>query len=113
MTLLPMPDTHCWDDDTESDVWSYSHQMMLDYGDRRAMTHKAERDALARTKLSDQAAYVELRAERDVLRDAAQAGLDALENGRRVRYGEGGTKYQLPLEDAAITQLQAALEGKS
>jgi hypothetical protein len=36
--------------------------------------------------------------------------LEALENGKRVRAGEGGTKYQPPLEDSAITALRAALE---
>jgi hypothetical protein len=25
---LPDPDTHCWDDDTNSDVWSYSPGLM-------------------------------------------------------------------------------------
>jgi len=44
------------------------------------------------------------------LRDAARQALEALENGRRVRACEGGTKYQPPLEEAAITALRAALE---
>jgi hypothetical protein len=35
--------------------------------------------------------------------------LEALENGKRVRAGEGGTKYQPPLEDSAIAALRAAL----
>ena len=43
------------------------------------------------------------------LRQAAQQALEALENGKRVRAGEGGTKYQPPLEDSAITALRAAL----
>jgi hypothetical protein len=43
------------------------------------------------------------------LRTAAQQALEALENGKRVRAGEGGTKYQPPLEDSAITALRAAL----
>mgnify|MGYP006344779371 CR=1 FL=1 len=25
---LPDPDTHCWDDDTQSDVWSYSKELV-------------------------------------------------------------------------------------
>lgn len=25
---LPEPDTHCWDDDTSKDVWSYSAELM-------------------------------------------------------------------------------------
>ena len=25
---LPDPDTHCWDDDTNNDVWSYSQGLM-------------------------------------------------------------------------------------
>jgi len=44
------------------------------------------------------------------LRTAAQQALEALENGKRVRAGEGGTKYQPPLEDSAIAALRAALE---
>jgi hypothetical protein len=43
------------------------------------------------------------------LEKAAQQALEALENGKRVRAGEGGTKYQPPLEDSAITALRAAL----
>jgi hypothetical protein len=43
------------------------------------------------------------------LRTAAQQALEALENGKRVRACEGGTKYQPPLEDSAITALRAAL----
>lgn len=38
-----------------------------------------------------------------------QQALDALENGKRVRYFEGGTKYQPDLEDAAIIALRSAL----
>ena len=29
---LPTPDTHCWDDDTEKDVWSHSPEQMIVYG---------------------------------------------------------------------------------
>jgi hypothetical protein len=43
------------------------------------------------------------------LRTAAQQALEALENGRRVRACEGGTKYQPPLEEAAIAALRSAL----
>lgn len=28
---LPEPDTHCWDDDTKKDVWSYSAEQMHAY----------------------------------------------------------------------------------
>ena len=42
-------------------------------------------------------------------RELLQQALDALENGKKVRAGEGGTKYQLELEDAAIEALEAAL----
>jgi hypothetical protein len=38
-----------------------------------------------------------------------QLALDALINGKRVRAYEGGTKYQPPLEDAAIEALKAEL----
>ena len=27
-TKLPEPDTHCWDDDTQSDCWSYSPELV-------------------------------------------------------------------------------------
>lgn len=43
------------------------------------------------------------------LRAAAQQALEALENGKRVRDGEGGTKYQPPLEDSAIAALRDVL----
>lgn len=43
------------------------------------------------------------------LRTAAQQALEALENGKRVRAYEGGTKFQIPLEGNAITALRAAL----
>ena len=43
------------------------------------------------------------------LREAAQQALEALENGKRVRAYEGGTKYQPDLEDATIAALRAAL----
>ena len=42
-------------------------------------------------------------------REIMQQALDALVNGKRVRFGEGGTKYQPDLEDAAIEALEAAL----
>ena len=45
----------------------------------------------------------------DKLREAARLALDALINGRKVRNGEGGTEYQPPLEDAAITALKEVL----
>jgi hypothetical protein len=31
MTKLPEPDTHCFDDDTGLDVWSYSKEQMLQF----------------------------------------------------------------------------------
>lgn len=43
-------------------------------------------------------------------REAIKIALEALENGKRVRAGEGGTKYQPDLEDAAITALRQAIE---
>ena len=41
--------------------------------------------------------------------EALKLALEALENGKRVRDGEGGTKYQPWLEDAAITAIKEAL----
>jgi hypothetical protein len=38
---LPEPDTHCWDDDTGKDVWSYSADQMRAYA-------LAERERCAR-----------------------------------------------------------------
>ena len=43
------------------------------------------------------------------LHEAAMMALEALENGKRVRACEGGTKFQIPLEDNAMTALRAAL----
>ena len=42
-------------------------------------------------------------------REAIRMALEALINGKQVRSGEGGTKYQPELEDAAIEALEAAL----
>jgi hypothetical protein len=42
--------------------------------------------------------------------DAMKQALEALENGKRVRANEGGTKYQPDLEDAAIATLRQAIE---
>ena len=43
------------------------------------------------------------------LETAARQALEALENGKRVRECEGGTKYQPTLEDAAIAAIRSAL----
>jgi hypothetical protein len=43
------------------------------------------------------------------LEKAARLALDALKNAQKVRAGEGGTKHQTPLENAAITVLEDAL----
>ena len=42
--------------------------------------------------------------------EAMKQALEALDNGKRVRACEGGTKYQPDLEDAAITVLRQAIE---
>jgi hypothetical protein len=42
-------------------------------------------------------------------REIMQMALDALINGKRVRYGYGGTKLQEPLENSAIKALEAEL----
>ena len=40
---------------------------------------------------------------------ALKLALEALENGKRVRNAEGGTKYQPDLEDKAIIVIKQAL----
>lgn len=42
-------------------------------------------------------------------RELLQQALDALKNGKQVRAGEGGTKYQPDLEDTVIAALETAL----
>jgi hypothetical protein len=42
--------------------------------------------------------------------DAMKQALEALENGKRVRACEGGTKYQPELEDVAIVSLRQAIK---
>ena len=42
-------------------------------------------------------------------RSVVEQALEALENGKRVRAYEGGTKCQISLEGSAITALRAAL----
>jgi hypothetical protein len=46
---------------------------------------------------------------RDTIEEALKLALEALENGKRVRNAEGGTKYQPDLEDKAITAIKQAL----
>lgn len=64
----------------------------------------AERDALARTKLSDQAAYVALRAERDALRvDAERTKLTKIEReclliGKEIQRAAGELPYGYEIE---------------
>ena len=41
--------------------------------------------------------------------EALTMALEALENGKKVRAFEGGTKFQAPLEDAAIDAIKQAL----
>jgi hypothetical protein len=41
--------------------------------------------------------------------EALKLALEALENGKRVRNAEGGTKYQPDLEDKTITAIKQAL----
>ena len=43
-------------------------------------------------------------------REVLEQALDALTNGKKVRNGDGGTKYQPQLEDVAMYELLAALE---
>jgi hypothetical protein len=43
-------------------------------------------------------------------KEIMQQALDTLENGKRVRACEGGTKYQPDLENVAITALRSRLE---
>lgn len=42
---MPEPDTHCWDDDTQRDVWGYSEDQMRTYAlAHHELAHMAERD---------------------------------------------------------------------
>ena len=43
---LPDPDTHCWDDDTQSDVWSYSKELVEHMLAERDAALKQALDAL-------------------------------------------------------------------
>ena len=43
-------------------------------------------------------------------REVVEQALEALTNGKKVRNGDGGTKYQPQLEDVAMYELRAALE---
>ena len=45
-------------------------------------------------------------------REVLQMALEALENGKKVRAFEGGTKFQEPLEDEAITAIKEVLVTK-
>lgn len=40
----PKPDTHCWDEDEQKDVWSYSLELLIQYGEDCA---KSAREACA------------------------------------------------------------------
>lgn len=42
MMRLPLPDTHCFDDDTKTDCWSYSKELVLEIV-RLAAAHERNR----------------------------------------------------------------------
>jgi len=54
--------------------------------------------------------HIKLGEDYSKLQAAARLAFDALINGKKVRNGEGGTKYQPPLEDAAIAALKEVLK---
>lgn len=53
---LPEPDTHCWDDDTQKDVWSYSKELVeqmlaqadKDFSDGMTVVHLQGADQMRR-----------------------------------------------------------------
>ena len=38
---LPEPDTHCWDEDTQKDCWSYSEELTHAYADAAVSAERA------------------------------------------------------------------------
>jgi hypothetical protein len=69
---------------------------------RRETEQEAHIKELEQARERDNIAFKQLLAQRDALLEA--------QNGKKVRNHEGGTRYQPPVEDAAITSLRAALE---
>ena len=51
---LPKPDTHCFDTDTDSDVWSYSPELVRE----TVLTHIDKLEKLAEERLQNCAALV-------------------------------------------------------
>jgi len=62
---LPKPDTHCFDTDTDSDVWSYSPELVRE----TVLTHIDKLEKLAEERLQNCAALV---AENERLRRDAE-----------------------------------------
>lgn len=62
---LPKPDTHCFDTDTDSDVWSYSPELVRE----TVLTHIDKLEKLAEERLQNCAALV---AENEQLRKDAE-----------------------------------------
>jgi hypothetical protein len=69
---------------------------------RREPVQEAHIKELEQARERDNIAFKQLLAQRDALLEA--------QNGKKVRNHEGGTRYQPPVEDAAITSLRAALD---
>jgi len=74
---LPKPDTHCFDTDTDSDVWSYSPELVRE----TVLTHIDKLEKLAEERLQNCAALV---AEVERLRKDAEQMREAL-----MFYAEG------------------------
>lgn len=62
---LPKPDTHCFDTDTDSDVWSYSPELVRE----TVLTHIDKLEKLAEERLQNCAALI---AENERLRKDAE-----------------------------------------
>ena len=71
---LPKPDTHCFDTDTDSDVWSYSPELVRE----TVLTHIDKLEKLAEERLQNCAALV---VENEQLRWAVKDALAQLQRG--------------------------------
>jgi hypothetical protein len=69
---------------------------------RREVEQEAHIKELEQARERDNIAFKQLLAQRDALLEA--------QNGKKVRNHEGGTRYQPPVEDAAITAIKTALD---
>jgi len=95
---LSEPDTHCYDDDTQKDVWSWSRGEVMTYAEA------------ARAPLLGRIAELEASVKR--LRNALGMLIDAADTSDDYRYGTLGTTFVRGICEQAMTKEPQATEAR-